>query len=168
MFFDLSNLSKKQFNSIRIIFELIHILLLVVGPSIVVCTKYKIFEKTVANPTIKLTGVGIILVVILGLYFYTKIMQTINKFPEIKLSQQRIKFTIQMLFGMLPVGLILIGLILAKDNVNLAFDTAIMCLGFILIAKLFDGLCLKYVHAELTLREEAAKFNEIQSRRNKV
>lgn len=168
MFFDLSNLSKKQFNSIRIIFEIIHILLLVVGPSIVVCTKYKIFEKTVANPTIKLTGVGIILVVILGLYFYTKIMQTINKFPEIKLSQQRIKFTIQMLFGMLPIGLILIGLVLAKDNVNLAFDTAIMCLGFILIAKLFDGLCLKYVHAELTLREDAAKFNEIQSRRNKV
>lgn len=168
MFFDLSTLSKKQFGLVRILFEAIHILLLVIGPSIVVCTKYKIFEKTVENSTIKLTGIGIVLIIILGLYFYTKIMQTINKFPEIKLSQQRIKFTIQMIFGILPIVLILIGLALAKDNVNLAFDTATMCLGFILISKLFDGLCLKYVYAEAALREDAAKLNEVESRRDKV
>ena len=168
MFFNLANLSKKQFNLVRFIFEIIHILLLVVGPSIVVCTKYKIFEKTTENPTIKLTGVGIILIIILGLYFYTKIMQTINKFPETKLSQQRIKFTAQMILSIIPVVLILIGLALAKDNVNLAFDTAIQCLIFILIDKLFDGLCLKYVYAELSIREEAARLNAIDSRRNKV
>lgn len=168
MFFDLSKLSKSQFNVVRFISELINIMLLIVGPSIVVCTKYKIFEKTAVSTTLKITGVGIILVIILGLYFYTKIVQMINKFPETRLSQQRIKFTVQMVFGLVPVGMILLGLVLAKDNVNLAFDTATICMSFILASKLFDGICLKYVHAELNLREEAAKVNEVESRRNKV
>lgn len=170
MFFDLSNLSKKKFALVKIIFEAIYILFLVVGPSIIVCNKYQIFKKVSesATTTTKLTGVGIVLVIILGIYFYSKISRVVNNLPEVKLSHQRIKFTIQMIIGLIPIGLILIGLILSKDNVALAFDTATLCTVFILIAKIFDGMCLKYVDAESKLREEAARANAIDARRDKV
>lgn len=170
MFFDLSKLSKQKFMLVKVIFELIYIILLVVGPTIVVCSKYKIFEKVSesATVTVKLTGVGIVLIIILGIYLYSKVSRSISKLPEIKLTHQRIKFTAQMIFGLIPIGLVLVGLVLAKDNINLAFDTATTCVVYILIAKIFDGLCLKYVDAESAIREEAARLNAIDARRDKV
>jgi hypothetical protein len=165
---NLENVSKKKFLLITIISEIIYLTLLVVGPTIVVCTKYKIFQKVQESETIKLTGVGLVLIVILGIYLYSKIVRFFRKLPETKLYQQRIKFTAQMIFGLIPYGLVYIAVMFAQDNINLAIETLLTCLIFMMASVVFDGLCLKYVDAEAKIREEAARQNAIDSRKDKV
>ena len=118
--------------------------------------------------TIKLTCVGLILIIVLGIYAYSKIIRFFRKLPETKLYQQRIKFTAQMLFGLIPYVLIYAATLFAQDNINLAIDTLLSCLIYMILAVIFDGLILKYVDAESKIREEAARMNAIESRKDKV
>jgi len=167
MFFsNIDSYSKKKMLILTIICNIIYVGLLVVGPSIVVGCRYAIFEA--ASTRYKLTGVGIILFVILGMYGYVKIKKVIRKLPEVKLSQQRVKFTLEMIFDVLPLVLIIVAAVFARDNVTKAFDTMLMCLGFFLGAILFDGLFLKYIDAENALREKALMNKEVAKRESLV
>lgn len=165
---NLENFSKKKFILFSIISEIVYFSLLVIGPTIVVCVNYDLFEKTSELQTIKLTGVGLILIIVLGIYAYSKIIRFFRKLPETKLYQQRIKFTAQMLFGLIPYVLIYAATLFAQDNINLAIDTLLSCLIYMILAVIFDGLILKYVDAESKIREEAARMNAIESRKDKV
>lgn len=167
MFFsNIETYSKKKMLVLTVLCNIIYVGLLVVGPSIVVGCRYAIFVN--ASARYKLTGVGIILFVILGLYMYIKIKKTIRKLPEIKLSQQRVKFSLEMIFDLLPLMLIVVAAVLARDNVTKAFDTVLMCLGFFIAAILFDGLFLKYIDAENAIREKALFNKEVAKRESLV
>ncbi|MGM9969782.1 MAG: hypothetical protein ACI35S_05235 [Anaeroplasma sp.] len=167
MFFkNIESYSKKCMLVLTIICNIIYVGLLVVGPSIIIGCRYAIFENVSAR--YKLTGLGIILFIVLGLYAYIKIKKTIRKLPEIKLSQQRVKFTLEMVFDSIPLILIIVAAVLARDNVTKAFDTMLMCLGFFLAAILFDGLFLKYIDAENAIREKALLNKEIAKRESLV
>ena len=167
MFFsNIDSYSKKKMLILTIICNIIYVGLLVVGPSIVVGCRYAIFEA--ASTRYKLTGVGIILFVILGMYGYVKIKKVIRKLPEVKLSQQRVKFTLEMIFDVLPLVLIIVAAVFTRDNVTKAFDTMLMCLGFFLGAIVFDGLFLKYIDAENALREKALMNKEVAKRESLV
>ena len=69
MFFkNIDTWSKKKLRTVDIVANLIYIVLLLVIPIIIICNEYDIFTNTTA--TYKLTGIGIIVFVLLGLYAY--------------------------------------------------------------------------------------------------
>ncbi len=167
MFFkNIANYSKSTMRILTLIAHIVYVGLLVVGPTIIIASRYKLFEK--ASVGLKITGVGFIFFVILGLYGYIKIKQTVDKLPQIKLSQQRVKFTLQTIISLMPLGLIVVASVLVRDDINRAFNTMLMCVGFFIGSILWDGLILKYVIAENELRSEALKNKEVRKREDLV
>ncbi len=167
MFFkNIETYSKKKMMALTIICNLIYVALLVVGPSIVIGCRYAIFGTVSAK--YKLTGIGTILFVIVALYAYIYLKKLIRKLPEIKLSQQRVKYTLEMVLNLAPIVLLTVGGILVRDDASRAFDTLLMCVGFFIESILFDGLFLKYIDAENALREKALMNKEVAKRENLV
>ncbi len=167
MFFNnIAEYSKKKMLVLTIICNLIYVALLVVGPSIVIGCRYAIFGNVSAK--YKLTGVGTILFIVVGMYMYIYLKKLIRKLPEIKLSQQRVKYTIEMVLSIIPLVILMIGGVLARDDTTKAFDTLLMCLGFFIGAIVFDGLFLKYIDAENSLRQKALMNKEVAKREHLV
>lgn len=167
MFFkNIATYSRKKMLILTIVCNLIYVVLLVAGPSIVIGCRYAIFGTVSAK--YKLTGIGMILFVVVALYAYIYLKKLIRKLPEIKLSQQRVKYTLEMVVNLVPIALLTIGGILVRDDAARAFDTLLMCVGFIIGSIIFDGLFLKYIDAENSLREKALLNKEVAKRENLV
>ncbi|MCM1130080.1 MAG: hypothetical protein NC310_00255 [Roseburia sp.] len=167
MFFkSIAEYSKKKMLALTVICNLIYVCLLVVGPSIVIGCRYAIFGAV--STKYRLTGIGTILFVVVALYAYIYLKKLIRKLPEIKLNQQRVKFTLEMVLSVIPLVLLIIGGVLARDDTTRAFDTLLMCLGFFIGSILFDGLFLKYIDAENELRQKALLNKEVAKREKLV
>ena len=166
MFFkNISNWDKKKLRGLNLLFSFLHFIALVIVPVIIVSINYKLFTK---ESGIKLTAIGIIIVVILGLYAYNKLKQAINELPQIKLSQQRFKFGIETILSLMPVIILIIALKFAQSDFNVAIKVIKGCSVSIIIASLIEGLFLKFTRAELSLRNKALELNEIEKRKGLV
>lgn len=163
---DLKSWNKKKFKTVKIVCELIYFLFMVVIPTIIVCCKYDIF--TSVNTTKKVTGVGVVMFIVLGIYMYMKIRQALKKLPDIEYKERILKFNVEMIFNVLPFIIFIVGIILVRDDLNLAFNTMMWCLISLSCAVIFDGLTLKYLDAETTLRNDAKRQKAIQERTNVV
>lgn len=167
MFFNnIASYSKAKMRVLTIICNIIYVGLLVVGPSIIIGCRYAIFGTSSAG--VKLTGVGAILFVIVGLYAYIYIKKLMHKLPDISLNQQRVKYTIEMVLNLAPMLILLIASILVRDDITKAFNTLLMCFGFFIGAIIFDGLFLKYIEAENTIRKKALLNKEVTKRESLV
>lgn len=167
MFFnDISNWSKKKLRGLNILFSLLHFVALVLIPIIITAHNYKLFNKD--DGGLKLTAVGIIVVVILGLYAYTKLKKVIDELPQIKLGQQRFKFTIQAILSLLPILIILVALNYAKSDYLIAINVIKWSSISFASAILIDGLFLKYISAEINLRSKALELVEVEKRKKLV
>lgn len=163
---DLENWDKKKYRTYKIICELVYFLFMVVVPTIIVCCKYDLF--TTVNTTKRLTGVGFIMVVVLGIYAYMKIRQSLKKLPDTEYKERVFKFTLEMVFTAIPFILLIIACVLVRDNLVLAFNTMLWCLISFTAAAVWDGLTLKYLDAESTLRNQAKIQKAVDKRKNVV
>ncbi len=164
MFFtNIETYSKKKLLLLSIAFHVIYFLTILVCPIITISFQYKIFENVPAH--LKLTGIGLILFVSLGMYCYIKLKEMVGKLPQITLGQQRLKFTLQTIFSCLPLSIILLALAMTKSSIDVAFKTFQYCALFILGANFIDGFFLKYISAENDLRIRAQELLEIDSRK---
>jgi hypothetical protein len=167
MFFkDISNWNSKKLRGLNITFSLLHFVALVLIPIIITGVNYNLFSKSEGG--LKLTAVGIIVVVILGLYAYTKLKKTIDDLPQIKLGQQRFKFSIQTILSLMPIIIVLIALNFAKNDYLIAINVIKWCSVSFGGAILIDGLFLKYISAEIKLRAKALELVEVDKRRKMV
>lgn len=167
MFFNnIEKWSKSKLKGMNILFSLLHFIALVLVPIIIVGKNYGLFSNEEGG--LKLTAIGIIVVVILGLYAFTKLKRVIEELPQIKLGQQRFKFSIQMLLSLLPIVIIMAGLQLAKANFIIAVNVIQWCSVSFIGAVLIDGLFLKYIHQELSLRMKSLEMVEIEKRKELV
>lgn len=167
MFFrNIDTWSKKKLQAVDIICNLIYLILLVIIPIIIICNQYDIFTNTTAK--YKLTGIGIIVVIVLGLYSHKLLKQAIDKLPHITFNQQCFKYTLKGLFDLIPLVIMKVGFSLIKDDLILAYNTFNKCLWLLIAANLFDMFVLKYIEAERNIRTDALKINEIEKRRNLV
>lgn len=167
MFFkDIKSYDKATLRTLKIIFSVFYLLFLLVIPVTIVCCKYHLFHKHTTDYSI--TGAGLIFFIILGIYIYKRIKKLLNKLPELTYNQQKFKFTLQTFVNLIPLFLLLIGMFLVADDIKTAYNTFKLCLIFFIFAEIIDGLCLKYIDAELDLRKEALKMKEIEDRKDKV
>lgn len=166
MFFkDIESWSKKKLRGLNILFGFLHFVALVLIPVIIVAHNYKLFETAGG---FKLTAIGIIVVVILGLYAYSKIKEVIEDLPQIKLGQQRFKFSIQAILSLIPIVIILVALEYAKNDYMIAINVIKWCSVSFIGGILIDGLFLKYLKAETKLRAKALELVEVEKRKGLV
>ncbi len=167
MFFkDISNWSKQKLRGLNILFSLLHFIAIVLIPIIITSVNYELFSNSEGG--LKLTAVGAIVVVILGLYAYIQMKKVIEDLPQIKIGQQRFKFTIQAILSLLPIIIIIVGLEFAKKDFMTAVNVITWCSVSFGCGVLIDGLFLKYIKAELSLRSKALELVEIEKRKKMV
>lgn len=166
MFFkDIECWSKNKLRGLNILFGFLHFVALVLVPVIITGINYKLFE---AGGNFKLTAIGVIVVVILGLYAYGKLKKAIDELPQVKLSQQRFKFSIQAILSLIPIIIILVALNFAKNDYLIAINVIKWCSVSFGCGILIDGLFLKYIDAEIKLRAKALELVEIEKRKSLV
>lgn len=167
MFFnDIENWSQKKLRGLNIIFGFLHFVALVLVPIIITGVNYKLFSKDSGG--LKLTAIGVIVVVILGLYAYGKLKKVIDDLPQVKLGQQRFKFSIQAILSLVPIVIILVALNLAKSDYLIAINVIKWCSVSFGVAILIDGLFLRYITAEIKLREKTLELVEVEKRKSLV
>lgn len=166
MFFkDIDKWSKGKLRGLKALFSFLHFTALVLIPVIITGVNYKLFET---GGTYKLTAIGIIVVVILGLYAYSKLKEVIDELPQVKLGQQRFKFSVQTILSLVPIIIILVALEYAKNDYLIAINVIKWCSVSFASALLIDGLFLKYIKAELSLRNKALDLVEVEKRKGLV
>jgi hypothetical protein len=98
----------------------------------------------------------------------TALKKTIDDLPQIKLGQQRFKFSIQAILSLMPIIIVLIALNFAKNDYLIAINVIKWCSVSFGGAILIDGLFLKYINAEIKLRAKALELVEVDKRRKLV
>lgn len=167
MFFkNIDKWSKNKLRGLNLVFSLFHFIFLVLIPIVIVGVNYDLFGKT--EDGFKLTAIGIIVVVILGLYAYIKLKKAMDNLPQLKVSQQRFKFTIQTILSLIPIVIIQIGVQLAKADFIIAVNVIQWCSLSFAVAMLIDGLALKYIHQEVEIREKTLEMVEIEKRKELI
>lgn len=167
MFFkDIETWSKKKLNGLNLLFSSLHFIALVLVPIIIVADNYKLFEDN--EGSLKLTAVGIIIVIILGLYAYIKLKKVIDNLPQLKLGQQRFKFTIQGILSLVPIIIIMVALDYAKADYLIAINVIKYCSISFGCAIVIDALFLKYIAQEIDIRNDALKLVETEKRKKLV
>ena len=166
MFFnDISSWNGKKLRELNILFGFLHFAFLVLIPIIITGVNYKLFTN---GEGLKLTAIGVIVVVILGLYAYSKLKEVIDELPQVKLGQQRFKFSIQAILSLIPIIIILVALNFAKNDYLIAINVIKWCSISFGGAILIDGLFLKYISAEIKLRAKSLELVEVEKRKGLV
>lgn len=164
MFFkNIDTYSNKKLFILNFFFNFVYFIFLVVCPIITISIKYKIFEKVPEH--IRLTGIGLILFILVGLYIYLKLKEIVEKLPQNKSRQQKLKFTLRMIINIIPFFLIILALSMTNDTIDIAFDTFRYCIIFFLVSIIIKGLFLDYLEAEKEIRNKAQELIEIDKRK---
>lgn len=141
MFFkDIDSWSKKKLILVTIIVALVYFMAASVVPCIFIANNYGVFYETSHH---RLTGAGIIIAVIL-ISFGGKAIKTLLGFlPRDTQKQQIVRYSIELVFGMIIPGLALWGVYLFRANVDLACNTAMQCIISIMVAVLINNIAFK-------------------------
>lgn len=166
IFKNIDKWSKKKLRGLNVLFSLLHFIALVLVPIIIVGCNYGLFTEEEGG--FKLTAIGIIVVIILGLYAFTKLKKVVDNLPQLKVGQQAFKFTLQTILSLIPIAIILVGLQFAKTNFLIAVNVIQWCSVSFVCAILIDGLFLKYISQEVDLRIKTLEVVEIEKRKELV
>lgn len=163
MFFqNIANWSKKLMWSVTIICYALYFGIIVIAPAITIFCKYNTTEGMK-----KITGLGLVLIVIIGIASYTFVKKAISKLPQVSVNEQRFKFGIETIFDCLPLGIALYAMFAVKDDIDLAFDTLKICLILFLVGILWNSLIIKFIDAEWAIRN-GAKLDKEKAKRTGV
>lgn len=150
-FSEIDKWSRKKLRTNYLIYGALYLVFALIIPTVIIGVKYNLIKSS----SVRLTGVGLILVVFIAVFLLKGLKRVILNLPQDELKEQRFKYTILMIYSlMLPVGGILL-LNLIKANVTLACDTLIKCLASIIFSIMIDYMTLKYLETEYSLRNEA-------------
>ena len=150
-FSEIDKWSRKKLRTNYLIYGALYLVFALIIPTVIIGVKYNLIKSS----SVRLTGVGLILVVFVAVFLLKGLKRAILNLPQDELKEQRFKYTILMIYSlMLPVGGILL-LNLIKANVTLACDTLIKCLASIIFSIMIDYMTLKYLETEYSLRNEA-------------
>lgn len=141
MFFkNIDSWSKKKLFFVTLIVAVAYFLAASVVPCIFIGSNYGVFQSSSNH---RLTGAGIIIVVILVSFGGKAIKTLLGFLPRDTQKQQIVRYTIELVFGMIIPALALWGVHLFKANVELACHTATQCLISIMVAVLINNIAFK-------------------------
>jgi hypothetical protein len=133
-----------------------YFLIMLVGPFVIVSSRYGFFEET----TKSITGFGICVALaflVVGLRF---LKDKIKLLPENTIAQRRVKISLQLVYSLIfPVACVFI-LYALWSNFELAFSVIRDCLVFIFIGIFIDYFFIKFIECERTIRFETQRDSE--------
>lgn len=154
--------SEKKLKAWYIVANLVLLALQLVAPIIVICTKYDLFKHTTEGNVINGFGlVCLIIFLILGLKSFKKI---VDKMEDITYKEQRIKFSLQMLYAVAVPACCVIVLLAFKSDFKKAYSTFCIGLIFYVLGIIFDYMVLKFIEREKDFRHKAKERIEIEKR----
>lgn len=163
MFFtNIARWTRQRLAVVSTLFNLLYLGLTLVGPLSIICWQYDIFKNVDAGR--KLTGVGIITVLIILILGLRSFKRVVNKLPDNRLEQQRLKYTLLFLYAMAFPFIGLMCLVCFKSDFMLAYNTFKWCLGFIIGGLIVDYFFIKYLDREKEIRH-AAEFDQAKDDR---
>lgn len=166
IFKNIKTWSKKKLKWVSLACHIIHLIFMLVIPSIIVCSNYKLFENAPAK--VRITGVGIIFFIVIGIYAFNKLKDSISKMPQTTYNQQCLKFALEMIITLLPMCLIIFAFWLAKEEIQIAYNTMLGCLVSFFCANIIYFLFIKFLQAELFIRDSALFDKEKEARKDLV
>lgn len=162
MFFnDIASWSKTKLRAYWISFNVVYFIASILIPIIIVGCRYEIFKKSSAY---RLTGWGIVLIIIIVVVAIKIINKMLNKLPESTLAEQRVKYTALGVKSLILPIFVLVVMLMFKKNFDLAFNTCLWCVISFIAGILVDMFFIKYLDRELDLRNKAKEQNEINKR----
>ena len=142
MFFkDIDYWSKGKLILITIIVALAYFIASCFIPCIFIAHNYGVFRTS----NYKLTGAALIMVVIIFSFGSKAINTLLNFLPRDTQKQQIVRYTIEMILGLVIPGLCIWVIHLFKINVELACQTATQCIISIMVAIVINNVCLKTI-----------------------
>lgn len=152
MFFkNIENWESKKLKAMYLAFGLLYLVFALVVPCIIVGIKYDLIKSS----SVRLTGVGLILVFGVAVFLLKGVKRLLLKLPQDELKEQRLKFTLLMIYSLFLPGIALVLIHLIKQNVVLACDTLTACIWSLIVSIVLDHTTLKYLEVEFDLRNEA-------------
>ena len=149
----MKNWSNNKLRFIYIITHLIYLILILVAPIVIIILNYNL------TATYKLSGFGMILMLIFGVVGLLNLKKIISKFPKAK-----IKFTLDFCYSSLYLILIISVLHMFTLNFDLAYKTILECIGFIFAAIIIDNFGISFLDLEYSYRRQAQNNAEIERR----
>ncbi len=159
-FKDIEKWSQKKLKLNFLFYGLIYFSMALVAPIVIVGCKYDLIKSSAT----KLTGVGMILAICVGVFLFRILKKLLNKLPQETKKEQIYKYIFLMIYSLMIPAFGIMVLQLIKQNVDLACDTLTWCLGFICGSIVLDHLALKFLEAEWDLRQEAKHQIEVNKR----
>ena len=143
--------------------NLLYLIAVLIVPIIITMINYSLFEK--ASATVKLTGVGIIVLLIVVIWGYKKINEVIDTLSDSTYKERCLKYGLKWVFSAIPYIALIIAMALVKDELTRAYNTlfgSIICWA---VATTIKHLFIDFITSEVKLRNDAVKDNEKLKRR---
>ena len=144
----------------HLFYSILYLSFALVIPCIIIGIKYNLIKSS----SIRLTGMGMILVVILAVFLFKGVLKIFLKLPQDTHKEQLLKFNILMVYHLIIPIILLFLINLIKQNVMLACDTLTKCIASFITATIIDYTTLKYLEVEFDLRKEARHKIEVDKR----
>lgn len=139
----------------------LYLIFSLVIPCIIIGINYKLIESS----SVRLTGIGLILLVCITVFLFKGVQKVLLKLPQETYKEQCLKFTILMLYNLILPILALVLVHLIKQNVILACDTLTKCISSFIVAVIIEYTTLKYTEVEFMFRREAKHELEVDKRK---
>lgn len=168
MFKYFKELNKKQMLAWTIGMYALYFSLTVLAPVIVVCCKYNLFNNTVTDSRVKLSGWAIVLLMVAGIVGLTVLRKASEKIGEDHISHAIFKYTLKTIRKVLLPVIVLIAIYMMTKNFELAKETIIWMCCFYIVGGVLDGTVISVIDRENRFRAEAKHSNEVSERKDKV
>lgn len=141
MFFkNIDSWDKKKLILVTAIVAVAYFLAASIVPCIFIAANYNVFYQT---GNYRLTGAGLIICVILISFGGKAIKSLLGFLPRDTQKQQIVRYTIELIFGLIIPTLCLWGIHLFKTNVELACKTAYECIISVMVAIVINNMFFK-------------------------
>lgn len=162
MFFkNIDTWEQKTLRIAYILFTIAYYIFTLLIPVIIIGCRYEIFKK-VSN--YRLTGWGIILIIVVVFVAIRTLNKALNKLPETTINEQRLKYTLLGVKALVIPIFIVIVMGMLKNDFTLAYKTILLCVIFFIIGIVIDYLFIKYLEREIELRRKAKEKIEVDKR----
>ena len=137
-----------------------------VAPIIVVCCNYNLFKHTTEANV--LNGFGLVCMIVFAVLGLKSFKKIIDKMEDISYKEQRIKYTLQMLYAVAIPCLCIVVLLCFKTNFKQAYQTLCIGLIFYAIGIFYEYLRFKFIEREKEFRHLAKERIEVEKRMNTI
>lgn len=164
VFKDVDSWSNKKIKTNYIIYTIIYYLFTLLAPTIVVCINYGLFKNAVQSK--KLNGALLLLIMIFVIVVFRAFKKVVNRLPEETMKQQKVKYSLLCLYSLaIPLSIAIL-LIFSHKQLELAYNTALWCIGFFSLGIIVDHCFIMYLDNTMKVDAEADHTERIAKRRH--